>query len=151
MDTVLINRTQCLTLIPHTPNFVEEIEYCLLDDKTYAINFKLKFPEDWDFLTNRIFKALPNSIIIEALGQVAMIFFKTTGETGLPATYHISNIKNHSPFLNYEKYVLGSFRISYTREIKVGKIGKIVDCKLCEDGKVFFTSKTSTFVLLKSN
>lgn len=143
-----INKSECKKLIPHTPNFVEKLIYCEDTQGVFTVEFTLKFPEDWDFLNNRIYTSLPNSIIIEALGQVAMIFFKTIGEQGLPATRSISNIKNHAPFFDFNKEIIGNFKISFNHEIKMGKVGKIFDCKLIVDVKPFFTLNKSTFIIL---
>jgi hypothetical protein len=145
-----INKAECKKLIPHTPNFVEEVIYCEDTQGVFTIKFILCFPEDWDFLKNRIYNALPNSIIIEALGQVAMIFFKTIGEQGLPATRSISSIKNHAPFFDFSKNIMGNFKISFNHESKTGKIGKIYKCQLVDNEQTFFSLKSSTFVILKN-
>lgn len=149
MRKITINRAECKKLIPHTPNFVEQVNYSEDTHGIFTIEFTLKFPEDWDFLKNRIYNALPNSIIIEALGQVAMIFFKTIGEQGLPATRSISNIKNHAPFFEFNKNIMGYFNISFNHESKKGKVGKIYQCTLIDNDRTFFTLKSSTFVILK--
>ena len=147
--STIIQKSRCKQIIPHTPNFVERVEYDLQEEGVYNVNFTLKFPENWDFLNNRIYKALPNSIIIEALGQVAMIFFKDINEDGLPATHLITTIKNHKPFYDFSKNVLGEYNIKMMKDVRGGKLGRIYNCILKDNMEMFFSLKNSTFILIK--
>lgn len=148
---VRLDRQACCALIPHQPNFLESLSVASAGGvHDFDVSFRARFFWDWDFLRCRVYKALPNSVMLEALSQAAIAAFRTRSLPGLPATTYIKELRNIAPFFESRDGVLfGEFSVRGLVQSSRGLHGVIKDSVLSDEALQIMTITEAGFLLIQ--
>jgi hypothetical protein len=168
-----VNRTRALALIPHEPNFVQEMAIrsssragepdWVIPGNFLELRGTAHIPRDWPYLTKRIYAMLPATVMLDVLDHAVMLAVceaaSVTGDYGFIAwrtacTPVITSIRSRQKSIcPRAEYLAEPVRFEFRAEFRrlQGNVwGRVSQARLFNPSKVFADFRGSRFTFVET-